>query len=55
MVLLPGYGRERDIDPATIELPPNFPLHEVGSRMTCGSCISRKVETKPEFYSGGLD
>ena len=55
--LLWGYCRdccrERDVDLATIPLPPEFPVPEVGSRMRCSACGSRAVETKPELYPGG--
>jgi hypothetical protein len=47
--------RERDLDPATVPLPPEFPVPEVGSRMKCSVCGSRKVETKPELYPGGIE
>ncbi len=46
--------RERDVEPATIPLPPEFPVPEVGSRMKCSACGSRAVETKPELYPGGI-
>jgi hypothetical protein len=46
---------ERDVDPATIPLPPEFPVPKVGSRMKCSACGSRKVETKPELYPGGIE
>ena len=48
-------GRERDVDPATITLPPEFPVPEVGRRMKCGACGSREIETKPELYPGGSE
>jgi len=48
-------GREREIDPATMGLPPDFPVPDVGSRMMCSACGSRDVETKPELYSGGIE
>jgi hypothetical protein len=48
-------GRERDVDPATIGLPPDFPVPEVGSRMTCSAFGSRNVETKPELYPVGIE
>jgi hypothetical protein len=47
--------RERDVDPATIPLPSEFPLPEVGSRMTRSECGSREIETKPELYPGGIE
>ena len=47
--------RERDFDPATIPLPPESPVPEVGSRMKCSACGSREVETKPELYPGGIE
>ena len=48
-------GRERDVDPATIPLPPESPVPEVGSRMKCSACGSQAVETKPELYPGGIE
>jgi hypothetical protein len=57
--LLWTYCRDRyhecDVDPATIPLPPEFPVPEVGSRMKCSACGSRAVETKPELYPGGIE
>ena len=47
--------RERDVDPATIPLSPEFSVPEVGSRMTCSASGSRAVETKPELYPGGIE
>jgi hypothetical protein len=47
--------RERDVDPATIPLPPEFPVPEVGSRMKCSACGSLAIETKPELYPGGIE
>ncbi len=47
--------RERDVDPAKIPLPPEFPVPKVGSRMKCSACGSRAVETKPELYPGGIE
>lgn len=41
--------RERDVDPATIPLPPEFPVPEVGSRMTRSAYGSRSAETKPKL------
>jgi len=35
--------RERYVDPATIQLPPEFPVPNVGSRMKCSACGSRAV------------
>jgi hypothetical protein len=46
--------RERDVDPATIPLPGDFPVPDVGKRMVCSACGSRNVETKPELYPGGV-
>jgi hypothetical protein len=46
--------RERDLDPATIPLPPGYPVPQVGKRMYCTQCGSRKIETKPELYPGGI-
>src|SRR5512134_1073338 len=38
-------GRERDVDPATLPLPGDWPIPEVGLRMRCSTCGSRKVHT----------
>ena len=46
-------GRERDIDPASLPLPPAFPVPVVGSRMKCSACGSRKINTKPELWDRG--
>ena len=34
--------RERDVDPSTVPLPPNVPVPEIGKRMKCLACGSRK-------------
>lgn len=47
-------GRERDIDPASVPLPPDFPVPEIGGRMKCSACGSRRVVTAPELYPGGI-
>lgn len=56
--LLWGYcracGRERDIDPATIPLPAAVPVPEIGRRMRCTACGSRRIDTRPELYPGGI-
>ena len=48
-------GRERDVDPATLPLPGDWPVPEVGLRMRCSTCGSRKVHTAPELYPGGIE
>jgi hypothetical protein len=45
---------ERDVDPATIPLPGDAPVPDVGKRMKCSKCGSRKVTTTPEQYPGGV-
>lgn len=48
-------GRERDLDPAHVPLPPQTPVPGLGRRhMRCTACGSRKIETRPELYPGGL-
>jgi hypothetical protein len=47
-------GRERDLDPASVPLPAGFPVPQIGSRMKCSACGSRKVTTAPELYPGGI-
>jgi hypothetical protein len=46
--------RERDVDPSTIPLPPDVPVPEIGKRMKCSSCGSRKIDSRPELYPGEL-
>lgn len=46
---------ERDLDPATIPLPPETPIPGLGRRhMRCSHCGSRKIDTRPELYKGGI-
>jgi len=47
-------GRERDLDPAALLLPPDWPVPDVGKRMVCSACGSRKVTTAPELCHGGV-
>lgn len=47
-------GRERDLDPSSVPLPGEFPVPDVGKRMKCSACGSRKVTTAPELYPGGV-
>ena len=48
-------GRERDVDPLSVPLPPNFPVPSVATCMKCSACGSRKINTKPELYPGGSE
>ena len=48
-------GRERDADPSTLPLPDEHPVPDVGKRMKCSACGSRKITTRPEFYPGGIE
>ena len=45
---------ERDEDPATVPLPAETAVPNVGKRMKCSACGSRKVTTTPEQYPGGV-
>ena len=47
-------GHERDVSPATVPLPAETPVPEVGKHMNCSKCGSRKIDTKPELYPGGV-
>jgi hypothetical protein len=47
--------RERDVDPTTIALPPDVPVPEIGKRMKCSSCGSRRIDSRPELYPGGIE
>ena len=47
--------RERDIDPRGLRLPATTPVPGLGRRhMRCSACGSRKIETRPELYPGGV-
>ena len=48
-------GHERDVNPAAVPLPAETPVPEVGKRMRCSKCGSRKINTKPELYPGGVE
>ncbi len=48
-------GNERDVEPATVPLPPDFPVPDVGKRMKCSQCGARKIATAPELYPGGIE
>jgi hypothetical protein len=47
--------RERDVDPSTVPLPPDVPVPEIGKRMKCSACGSRKIDSRPELYPGGIE
>ena len=48
-------GRERDLDPKQISLPPDTTVPGLGRRhLRCSACGSRKVDTRPELYPGGV-
>ena len=47
-------GHERDMDPANVPLPADTPVPDVGKRMKCSECGSRKISTMPELYPGGI-
>jgi hypothetical protein len=46
--------RERDLNPATVPLPADTPVPEVSKHMKCSVCGSRKINTKPQLYPGGV-
>ena len=46
---------ERDVNPATVPLPPETPAPEIGKRMKCSNCGSRNVTTALELYPGGIE
>jgi hypothetical protein len=45
---------ERDVNPATVPLPPEMPVPEVGKHMKCSACGSRKIDARPELHPGGV-
>ena len=48
-------GSRRDVDPSTIPLPPDVPVPEIGKHMKCSACGSRKIDSRPELYPGGIE
>jgi hypothetical protein len=47
-------GHERDVTPATVPLPHETPVPEIRKHMKCSNCGSRKIDTRPELYPGGV-
>ena len=45
---------ERDVTPATVPLPPEIAVPEVGKHMKCSACGSGKIDARPELYRGGV-
>ncbi len=45
---------ERDLNPATVPLPPETPVPDVGKKMKCSKCGSRSATTAPELHPGGV-
>jgi hypothetical protein len=35
-------------------LPAATPVPDIGKHMKCSTCGSRKIDTKPELYPGGV-
>lgn len=50
----PDCHREREVAPLSIGLPPDQPVPTAGRRLVCSQCGSRRIESKPELYPGGL-
>ena len=42
------------MNPATIPLPAETPVPEVGKHVKCLACGSRKIDARPELYPGGV-
>ena len=47
-------GHEVDLDPATLPLPADVPVPQIGQRMRCSVCGSKAIDAKPELYPGGV-
>ena len=47
-------GHERDVDPAALSLSWDTPVPFISTHMKCSACGSRKINTKPELYPGGV-
>jgi hypothetical protein len=50
--IAPSY--ERDVNPSNVPLPADTPVPEVSKKMKCSEYGSRKINTKPELYPGGI-
>jgi hypothetical protein len=49
-------GRERDVDPASLNLDRDRPVPGLGrAYMKCSACGSRNIDTRPELYPGGIE
>ncbi len=46
---------ERDVNPATVPLPPETPVPEVHKHMRCSVCQSKNIDARPELYPGGIE
>lgn len=47
-------GHERDVTPGAVPLPADTPVPDVAKRMKCSKCGSRKINSKPQLYPGGV-
>jgi hypothetical protein len=47
-------GHERDVSPATVPLPAETPVPDLGKHMKCSRCGSGKIDARPELYPGGI-
>ena len=47
-------GHERDVDPAALPLSWDTPVPFISTHMKCPAWGSRKINTKPELYPGGV-
>jgi cytochrome c1 len=47
-------GHERDVSPKTVPLPAEISVPDISKHMKCSVCGSRKINTKPELYPGGI-
>jgi len=45
---------ERDVNPADLPIPADTPVPDIGKRLKCSMCGSRKISTTPEQYPGGV-
>jgi hypothetical protein len=45
---------ERDVNPANAPVPGDTPVPDIGKRMKCSKCGSKKISTTPEQYPGGV-
>ena len=48
-------GRERDLQPAALPLPPAVTVPSAWRHFRCSACGGKAITTRPELYPGGIE